>query len=158
MNIFVLDEDPKVAASYVLDKHAVKMPLEVAQLLCTVAHSKGFHAPYKPTHKNHPATLWLQKSSANWNWLCLHGLALCSEYTLRYGKTHKCEEIIRSMQYLTLHIWGDNLPYNEHTEFAQCMPEQYRQSNAVEAYRAYYRGDKSKIASWKSPSKIPDWF
>ena len=36
MNIFVLDEDPRVSAEMVCDKHVVKMIIESAQMLSTV--------------------------------------------------------------------------------------------------------------------------
>ena len=35
MNLFYLDEDLDKCAEYHVDKHIVKMPLEVAQILCT---------------------------------------------------------------------------------------------------------------------------
>lgn len=35
MNIFYLDEDPRVISRWMLDKHIVKMPLESAQMLST---------------------------------------------------------------------------------------------------------------------------
>ena len=35
MNLFYLDDDFEKCAEYHVDKHIVKMPLEVAQLLCT---------------------------------------------------------------------------------------------------------------------------
>ena len=38
MNLFYLDRDPVVAASYHYDKHKVKMVLEAAQMLCTAHH------------------------------------------------------------------------------------------------------------------------
>ena len=38
MNIFYLDEDPKLAAIYQYNKHVVKMILESAQMLCTAHH------------------------------------------------------------------------------------------------------------------------
>lgn len=41
MNIFVLDTDPEIAAILHCDKHIVKMPLETAQMLCTIAALKG---------------------------------------------------------------------------------------------------------------------
>ncbi|EAL58219.1 conserved hypothetical protein, partial [Wolbachia endosymbiont of Drosophila ananassae] len=36
MNIFVLDENPEIAAKMLCDKHIVKMLLETAQLLSNV--------------------------------------------------------------------------------------------------------------------------
>lgn len=156
MNIFVLDNDPVLAANLV-DKHIVKMPLETAQILCTIAASKGFCAPYKPTHAKHPAVLWAGKSSANWNWLCEHGLALCKNYTISFGKIHKCESIIRSMQSRTQEIWKSSLPSNQHDPFVLCMPDEYKVSDPIESYRNYYRGAKAYIAKWTN-RKQPEWW
>jgi hypothetical protein len=144
MNIFVLHRNPKKAAQMSCDKHVIKMIVETAQMLCTIAHNNGFDAPYRATHKNHPCTLWASKSTQNWNWLVNHGIALCEEYTARYGKTHK------SMQHI---MWCRDLsmllPTIGLTPFAQAMPEQYKNKCAVTAYRAYYRGEKSSFATWK---------
>ena len=41
MNIFVLDESPVTSAQMQCDKHIVKMPLETAQMLCSVWHRYG---------------------------------------------------------------------------------------------------------------------
>jgi len=157
MNIFILDYNFKKNATYHVNAHVSKLVLETAQLLCTVAKLKGFDAPYKPTHVKHPAVLWLNQSSANWNWLCLHGLALAQEYTFRYGKIHKCEAVIKGLQNRTLEIWKDNKPYFEHTPFVKCMPDHYKVDDPVQSYRNYYKGDKAYIAQWtKRP--IPDWW
>jgi hypothetical protein len=37
------------------------------------------------------------------------------------------------------------------------MPEQYRSDDTVEAYRAYYRGDKRHLAVW-SKRDVPTWW
>jgi hypothetical protein len=44
------------------------------------------------------------------------------------------------------------------TPFAQAMPLEYKRSCAVEAYRAYYMGDKAEIAAWDWGRPTPDWF
>ena len=72
MNIFVLDHSPKTSAEMMCDKHVVKMILETAQMLCTVAHNNGHVAPYKAAFKNHPCTLWVGKTRQNWDWLIEH--------------------------------------------------------------------------------------
>jgi hypothetical protein len=38
------------------------------------------------------------------------------------------------------------------------MPDEYKRSCAVEAYRAYYMGDKAEIAEWNWGTPAPDWF
>jgi len=41
------------------------------------------------------------------------------------------------------------------TPFALVMPEQYKQADAVEAYRNYYRFEKKHLHQWKQNK--PDW-
>ena len=151
MNIFILHKNPKKAAQMQCDKHVVKMILETAQMLCTIAHNKGIDAPYRATHKRHPCTLWAGMSKQNWNWLITHGLALCSEYTSRYGKIHKSQQHIEWCKSLDI-----DLPNTGLTPFAQAMPAQYKNSCAVTAYRAYYHGEKATIATWKKNK--PKWW
>ena len=149
MNIFVLDKNPHVAAMYACDKHVVKMILESAQMLCSV-QPEGT-APYKRSFYNHPCTKWVRASVANYDWLIEHARALCTEYTRRYGKVHKSEKVID---------WCDanrpELPDVGLTPFAQAMPEDYKNEDAVEAYRTYYRNDKKRFATWKT--ETPAWF
>ena len=59
MNIFYLHDCPKRSASYVYDKHKVKMILESAQMLCTAHHAynNGDNVPYKQAHLNHPSNV-----------------------------------------------------------------------------------------------------
>ena len=152
MNIFVLHEDPKIAATMACDKHVVKMILETAQMLCTVARAQGlFQAPYRATHKKHPCTLWAGQSQGNWDWLVKHGIALCDEYTLRYHKRHKSRSVIEYCANLQLEF-----DTATRTPFAQAMPHQYKNECAVTAYRAYYHGEKAGFATWKT--KVPDWW
>ena len=100
MNIFVTDPDPIASARVLPDKHIVKMPLETCQMLSIVASEKWGHGfgdlpkldgtPYKTdkgAFRNHPCTVWANSFVLNWRWLITHGLALCNEYTLRYGKS-----------------------------------------------------------------------
>lgn len=147
MNIFVLDTDPSNAARLHLDKHIVKMPLETAQMLSTV--NGGY--PYKATHKNHPCTIWARQNKANYKWLVNLGLELCKEYTYRYGKVHKCQAVIEQLQ-----SPPDSVPDGDMTAFAQAMPDECKTSDAVTAYRNYYRMHKANIAAWSKRNK-PEW-
>jgi len=112
MNIFYLDKDPKICASYHCDKHVLKMIIEYAQLLST-AHrlldgiegrgsSKSGKTQvrvwtldnglenvlYKATHVNHPSNKWVRNHRDNYVWLYELWIHLCSEYSKRYKKTH----------------------------------------------------------------------
>ena len=153
MNIFILDTNPDTAAQMLCDKHVVKMILESAQMLCTVAHENGFDAPYRKTHPQHPCTLWTGQSKANWDWLMRHALAMCAEYTRRYGKIHKSRSVIDWCLWQGIKI---DFPEEGLTPFAQAMPTQYKGDCAVTAYRAYYHGEKAKFATWKSDT--PQWW
>ena len=68
MNIFFLSKDPVEAARVQCDQHVVKMILETAQMLSTVAHQHkylGVTGIYKPTHANHPMTKWVNTHKNN---------------------------------------------------------------------------------------------
>jgi hypothetical protein len=151
MNIFYLDNDVNKCAEYHCDKHIVKMTLETAQLLCSAHWVVGGQAPYKLAHKNHPCSIWVRSSLSNYIYLCNLGLALCSEYEYRYNKIHKSKSVIS---------WClTNLPDLKDiglTPPALAMPEQYKSSDPVKAYRNYYIYEKS-FAKWKFRS-IPFWY
>jgi hypothetical protein len=152
MNIFVLDRCQSICAKWHMDKHIVKMPLETAQMLCTAIIVRGGEAPYKIAHKNHPCSIWARETTDNFMWLLNLGVELCKEYTFRYGKVHKCLEVIVGCEkQLGL------IPKGSLTEFVQAMPDEYKKDDPIEGYRAYYIGAKARMAAWKMRS-IPDWF
>ena len=155
MNIFFLDENPTMSAQYHVDKHVVKMILETAQLLCGVHHATApdnTYVPYKLSHKNHPCSIWTRTSLSNYLYLCELGLELCKEYTYRYGKRHKSQDVIEWCL-----INKPNVPDVEFTEPAKAMPDEYKVGDVVQSYRNYYMGAKSGFATWKNRQK-PFWF
>lgn len=145
MNIFIVDQDPTIAAQSLCDKHVVKMVLETAQIMSTI---RG--GPYKPTHANHPCVLWAAASKANYDWLAEHGLELCREYTRRYHREHKSQAVIIP---LANHC---GYPVVGMSPFVQCMPDEYRGDDPVAAYRRYYHS-KAAFAVW-AHSPTPDWW
>lgn len=153
MNIFVLDYNPQKAAQMQCDKHVVKMPLETAQLLCSV-FTQG-QAPYRQTHLNHPCSVWTRKSKANFLWLVQHGFALCDEYTFRYGKIHKSRAVI---QWCLENIKQIKFSQKERSHFALCFDKKYQKGGAVKSYRAYYLAEKLKIATWRRKRSAPRWW
>jgi hypothetical protein len=159
MNIFFLDENPKLSAQYHVDKHVVKMILETAQLLCSVHHvtdqvndQVNDQVPYKLSHKNHPCAVWARQSLSNYLYLCELGLELGKEYTHRYGKRHKSIEVI-----LWCILNRPNIPDIDFTQPAMAMPDEFKTDSVVESYRNYYMGAKINLASWKNREK-PFWF
>ncbi len=140
------------------DKHVVKMILEGCQMLSTV-HSLDTVQDnkitlYKPCFHNHPCTIWARASKSNYYWLANHTFELTNEYSSRYyGKIHKSTD----MAYWFTKNAPSNLPNTICTDFAQAMPEQYKNVDGVTAYRAYYLGEKAKFAKWKLGNE-PMWF
>ena len=161
MNIFKLHESPILSAQFQCDKHVVKMPLESAQMLCT-AHRilDGDDADpslYKIAHKNHPCTLWTMESIANYHWHYNHWVALCKEYTYRYGKEHlsftKFSEILK--------VQPRNIPIGILTPFRLAMgsnPECMFDGDPVKSYREYYKTKKDKFNMVWPKREIPNWF
>ena len=151
MNIFILDKEVKKCAEYHCDKHVIKMILESAQMLSAVVRLNGHDIGYKLTHKNHPCTIWARESLSNYNWLVRLTRLLNYEYRYRYDKdiNHKSYDLVK-----TLPI--PDLPDIGLTPFAQAMPEQYKNKNAVKAYRDYYINEKSSFLTWTKRKK-PKW-
>lgn len=171
MNIFVVDEDPIIAAEMLCDKHCIKMILESCQLLSTAHHvcdgqqvqitGKRTYTTYnckkpnllKATMINHPCTIWARASRDNYLWLWKHAYAMCKEYTRRYGKVHKLEALLLG----DLYNPPKHIPKGKLTPFAQAMPDDCRDANAVIAYRKYYITAKVDIAKWKM-NNAPTWY
>lgn len=179
MNIFILDEDPAVAAKMHCNKHVVKMVLETAQILSTAVWECAFikdpgmrkepyisrrdkfiakEMPfiYKPTHENHPCVKWAGGNSIRFNWLKKLGLALCEEYTYRYDKIHKSEQLIKKIFYPAFDACFVDPPLKP---FVLAMPDEYKTECAVQSYRNYYIGAKGKLLIYtrrSPPIWIPD--
>ena len=152
MNIFFLDFDTKKCAEYHCDKHVVKMILETAQLLCGSHWVTGSEAPYKLSHKNHPCAIWVRESLSNYLYLCDLGLELCKEYTYRYGKRHKSQDIIEWCL-----VNKPNIHDVDFTVPPIAMGDEFKIGNdVIESYRNYYIKAKSSFTVWKN-RPIPDW-
>lgn len=164
MNIFILSNNPVRAAQYQCDKHVPKMCVESAQMMASALRANGaadMHMPltqagrpYRGGYHHHPCTVWSGQTYDNFNWLAMHGEALCQEYFERFGKQHACDIPIREMADRADMVKGFGL-----TPFAQAMPDEYRDIDPVRAYRRYYLADKSRFASWaRCRHGAPDWW
>lgn len=187
MNIFIYDKVISENVKMYPDKHVVKMILETAQLLSTayrISNGKKIKAivngkfknwylidsdeyrlenttvvitkttVYAATHINHPCALWARASKSNFQYLLNLYHALISEWNYRYqhNKVHKSNECIFIIESDIINIKEKYL-----TDFAQAMPEQYRDKDVTKAYRDYFNGEKQHLAYWKNRPK-PDWY
>lgn len=158
MNIFFLHINPVFCARYHVDKHVVKMIMETCQLLCCVwhildPHNKVYTPPLKQTHANHPCAKWARQSYKNYLWLCILGIELCKEYTYRYEKKHKYEDIIYDLYGKT----PFGMESIELTIPPLCMPDEYQKlNNFIQCYRSYYTHEKKQIHKWKK-RRVPSF-
>jgi len=176
MNIFYLDNDPKMCAEWSVDSHCVKMILESAQLLSTAHRVLDGHEYiddggkrkvkrwrldddrnaqlYSATHVNHPSAVWCRETEANYLWLWSLLREYCKEYTYRYGKTHKVEAdgLLYDLRY-TPH----NTPLIYFTEPPSAMDPKYIISkDPIVNYRNYYKVGKVHLHKWKK-REAPEW-
>lgn len=181
MNIFILDENPVIAAQQQCDKHVVKMIVESAQMLST-AHrmldgiierrpSKSGKTTvnyyklederedivYKAVHFNHPCSIWTRESCVNYMWHYNHFKALCNEYTYRYGKVHSTDTKLREI----LRNKPNNIPHENHmTPFKLAMKSnpECMFKDAVKSYRAFYQTKQERFKMEWTNRERPEWF
>lgn len=159
MNIFILDANPRTAAQMAADCHVVKMPIESWQML-----SGQFPA--------HPCSQWISSNGSAKFWLYEHAIALCEEYTFRFGKTHaiqaRLQEDFRSMEELRLsNKWSFSITLGMYEEIvstaALAMPHWYidlKHPTTVHSYRRYYINKSKTLSSSKfryTCRKPPQW-
>jgi hypothetical protein len=182
MNLFILDSDPVKAAQLQCNSHVVKMVVESAQMLST-AHrmldgkptrgpsksgktmSKKWIHPdpemdavlYKAVHMAHPCTVWTTVSSANYDWHYRHFVALCEEYTYRYGKIHATDRLLRKY----LQQIPKNIKYGQLTPFPLAMksnPECMFPEDPVKSYRMFYQTKQDRFKMVWTNREVPEWF
>lgn len=181
MNIFYLHPDPVVCAAMHCDKHVVKMILEYGQMLST-AHRvldgvpimrEGSKRPvvcgyemadpamevlYKATHKNHPSNVWVRQSSEHYAWLMELFVALSFEYERRYNKQH----MTFTKLFKALTSPPTRIAHDPFVPPPQAMPDEYKDDDAITAYRRFYvldKHDRRGIVTYKHActNYIEEW-
>ena len=174
MNIFYLDKSASISAKLHCDKHVVKMIVEYAQLLST-AHRvldgelyidsssgrkiKRWRHPnsdyeatlYKACFVNHPSAIWVRESPWNYSWLHALWCSLCKEYTHRYRVISSLSRDHATYVKLGKYLgsYPVNLPFDKDaTVVPQCMPDDVKANNPVDAYKNYYVKYKKDFARW----------
>jgi hypothetical protein len=159
MNIFAIEGNNNkidwVKSAQSQDNYrVVKMILESTQMLCCAINEQANNqiTPYRSTHKNHPSTKWVRQSSANFEALVEHTIAMLDEYTERFGKIHKCYYVLEKC----LDIYDSRLfPQQSATRLPLAMPYEFQSDDIIESYRKFYA---SKPRMRYPENKIPSWF
>ena len=185
MNIFILDNNLELSVANHIDMHVKKMPLEAAQMLsCNMWVSRvlGFiprklereekdevnkyiaksNEPwYRPGNWiNHGCTIWARSSSQNFFYLKRYCLLLEEERQHRWPgcKPHNSALLVKQMPNFPGNFtnYGFTMPYLG-------MPEEYKSTDYVDAYRTYYycckQTDKNgnRMDKWTNRS-LPEWW
>lgn len=163
MNLFILSENKQEAAIFHTDKHIVKMPTELGQMLSFAYHKKEiwdceippFIMAFSKTHDKHPCSIWIRESLSNWIWSAQFGMELYEEYQYRYNKPDKHSRAKNIFEFCL-----NNPPKIKDiglTPFAEAMPDDYKVNDStIDNYRLYYTKDKSHLFKWTNRDK-PHW-
>lgn len=161
MNLFFVDDDPRVAARELGDKHVSKMLLEACQMMSTAARRHGYDGGYASAYQHHPMTVWVGDSREHYEWCWEHALELAREFEHRFGHGHKSAELLPT---LSMAMWTV-LPENGWRNPPRCMPNEYKraydehagpESCHVASYRDYYRVAKAHLHKFTN-REAPVW-
>ena len=164
MNIFDTDPVPVISAQTLCDKHVVKMILESAQMLSTAwrEYSTEYsdeNELYQAAYINHPCTIWTRLARENYRWLYKHFIALCEEYTHRYGKSHASARLKGPLMWAPFKPRSVLATIEQPYGFVLAMPDEYKSDDVFDSYRNYLINEKQHFAKWeKDPSRKPTWW
>lgn len=165
MNIFFLAADPRRNAACYCDVHVVKIILEICQMLFIAHHAlqqdetwkRGPKRIYRAVFANRAICIWVRQTRSNYMYAVTLGVALCREYTLRYGRTHACQPLFAWLEANPPPDFGAKpnegfvSSTSSTTRFAASgnpvgctpvpltMPPQFYDSDLIVAYQNYYR-------------------
>ena len=163
VNFFYLDKDPIKCAKYYCNKHILKIPIEIAQILSKIHYELKSKIDYSKIYQNSTVVkntlgpyCWIKESLDNYYWATQLGLELINEYKFRYNKIeHKTECIL---QYLYEN--PPNLPKNGETKFIGTNKYdmfQYISNDPIICARYNYAEMKCITDKWNKDGP-PDWF
>jgi hypothetical protein len=163
VNFFYLDKNPSKCAKYYCDKHVLKIPIEIAQILSKIHHILKTKIDYEKIYANSKVVkeslgpyLWSLSSLDNYIWTCELGLALINEYKYRFGKsTHKTEVVLKYLLENSPPIEKKGITLFIMTNKFDMF--QYISSNPVKNSRYNYAEIKCANDKWTKRTK-PKWF
>jgi hypothetical protein len=153
LNIFALSTNQRRAAQYHVNAHVISQIKEYAQLLSSVHHVYPTeHTPhvYKMGSAwfNHPSTIWVRQSKANYSWLVALWHNLYDEKLRRWPNAAKGHASYEDNVARLVNV-PPNMPDVGLTPVSLAMPARFQRpcatmADAVECYRDYYAFDESK--------------
>lgn len=173
MNIFVLHENPRIAAQMHCDRHCTKMCVEYAQLLCFAHYvankdkkwvERNVKFKLNKGHASHPCTLWMLEDPRHYAWVYRLLQELLAEYDYRYNGLIKGKyaNIIKMLPALA-RIPNTKLKVDDvkrrpdYYTLAMGRAPECMGEYAVESYRRFYLVNKRAFATWKR-RETPQWF
>jgi hypothetical protein len=164
MNIFVIDRDPKIAARHLVDLHCPKMVTESVQILSNCFSINDLSSQDCPktqagtsrkhSYPHHPCCKWVKQSRANMKWVIKHAKELDQERMARFNSTTP-HFSIAFILWCEANIDKSLAPDVPLTSFAQAMPDEFKNDDAVVAYKNYYKFGKVHLHKWTRNK--PDW-
>lgn len=168
MNIFAMFPDNRSGfpnpenARCLDDLRLNKMIVESVQLLSTVLSPMEDDRLYKPTHANHPCTIWARESLGNAAWLVRYTRSLLTERSARgFTKVHKsgivldyCQELLVQLSVGSKDVLGvvfSHSDFTEMTPFVNCTTNHKHIADVHEAYRA------EMCLKWSTDKRAPKW-
>lgn len=125
MNLFVTDPDPVVCAMNLDDKRIGKLLMECNQMMSLAIKSHwpeddGSYVFWETqteltsglSYLNHPVSIWVRQTRANFLWTLEHAVALSNEFQHRFNRDHASGNRLSFMR-----RYSDIIPEGGLTEF-----------------------------------------
>jgi len=168
MNLFILHEDPVLAARDNCDKHCAKIVLEATQMLANCFSPEALKdapetkcgAVRRHSYYNHPVSKFVRATRENMRWTIEHAEELERQRLLIGYKSHFS---MRFVKWAKENVYNSVVPNGSLSDFAIAIPQDsncrrlpnFEEMDAVSKYRNYYKFDKT-FATWKNRKK-PAW-
>ena len=170
MNLFVTDPDPVVCAMNLDDKRIGKLLMECNQMMSLAVKSHWpeddgsyvfWETPTELTsglaYLNHPVSIWVRQTRANFLWTLEHAVALSNEFQHRFNSDHASGNRLAFMR-----RYSDVIPEEGLTEFQNSAKNgeiDFTHLPVPDSYRHYLaaRWETDKRAVTFTNRHSPEW-
>jgi hypothetical protein len=177
VNIFYLDNNPKLCAQMHADVHCNKMVAEYCQILSSAHRLIDGRETVKTDNKgretivwqlpdnrdeillavsepNQPINEWARANSGNYQWVFDLTQEVCNQFEQRNGKHHI---LVREGLLAALQSPPKNIQTGDFYVPPQALPDKFKiEGETIKAYRNFYKSKGEKLLKWRK-SNAPDW-